>query len=269
MRERKTHKTSTFPTHHLTRLAFFHFSHSSDAMRSDLRFALSLPNFATLMTTKLSALFVAYSLAALASGKEIITREIPWDGSEALTIAVPADVRFVQAPGPGKVLVSGPRRSVESFKVSGGVLRDGTLRTGKPLTIVVTAPKITRFAAQGSTKLTIEGFDQDELQLETTGRADVKAAGRAGTIKLNLQGFGWADLSQVQAQGAEIALTGSRRALVAPQVWAKLSGNGVVVLLTRPTQLDLELWGAGRVFHAGPLQPALAHAGRLAPITDY
>jgi hypothetical protein len=29
------------------------------------------------------------------------TRELPWDGSESLTLEVPASVRFVQAVGPG------------------------------------------------------------------------------------------------------------------------------------------------------------------------
>lgn len=218
------------------------------------------------MITKLSALFLASTLAALAqSGKEAITREIPWDGSETLVLDVPAEVRFVQTPGPGKVVITGPRRSVERFDVTGGVLSDHRLRTGTQLKIVVTAPKITRFVAKGGDKLTIEGFDQGELQIETTGRADVKATGRTGTIKLNLQGFGWADLSQVQAQGAEVSLTGSRRAIIAPTSWAKLSGNGAVVLLTRPGQLTQELWGAGRVIHAYPAGAGPALVALSAP----
>ena len=36
-----------------------------------------------------------------------MTRELPWDGSEMLTIGVPASVRFVQTSGPGKVIVTG------------------------------------------------------------------------------------------------------------------------------------------------------------------
>lgn len=213
-----------------------------------------------LMITKFSTLLLASTLVAFAqSGKESITREIPWDGSEALILDVPAEVRFVQTPGPGKVVVTGPRRSVERFDVIGGVLRDHRLRTGTQLKIVVTAPKITRFSVKGGDKLTIEGFDQDELQIEATGLADIKATGRSGTIKLNLQGFGWADLSQVQAQGADIQLTGSRNAIIAPVAWAKLSGNGTIVLLTRPARLTQELWGAGRVIHAyaGVPGPAL------------
>ena len=219
------------------------------------------------MNIKLTALFLVNALAVFAqSGKETITREIPWDGSEALTLDVPAEVRFVQTPGPGKVVVTGPRRSVETFEVAGGVLRDRTLRTGRQLRIIVQAPKVTRFSVKGGDKLVIEAFDQDELKIEATGRADIKATGRTETIRLNLRGFGWADLSQVQAKGAEITLSGSRKAIIAPELWAKLSGNGSVVLLTRPEKVTQELWGAGRVIHAYPtiaVSPLSAHRASM------
>jgi hypothetical protein len=205
------------------------------------------------MITKIALLLIAASTAAFAQPNDkTITREFSWDGSEALIIDVPADVQFVQSTGVANVVVTGSRRSVEKFEVACGVLKTRSLRTGKRLKIVVTAPHITRFVAKGGDKLTIENFDQLELQIETTGRADVKASGRAETVKLNLQGFGWADLSQVQTQGADITLTGFRNAIVAPQAWAKLSGKGVVVLLTRPAQLTESLEGAGRIIHAGP-----------------
>jgi hypothetical protein len=186
------------------------------------------------------------------SDRESITREIAWDGGESLVLDVPANVRFVQAPGPGKVVITGPRRSVETFSIAGGVLRDGTLRTGERLQILITAPKITRFSIKGSDQLLVEDFDQDELHLEATGRAEITASGRAGTIRLNLQGSGWADFSQFKTDGAEVMLTGGRNAIIAPTVWAKLSGNGDVVLLTQPADLTLKFGDSGRVIHTRP-----------------
>lgn len=200
----------------------------------------------------LCLLLSVLTVQAQSDQESFITRELPWDGSEALVLNVPAAVRFIQAPGPGSVVVTGPRRSVETFKVTGGVLQDRMLRTGTRLTIVVTAPRVTRFSAQGGGTLTIEGFDQDELHIATTGRADIKATGRAGTITLNLRGFGWADLSQLEAQGAEIELTGARKAIIAPTAWASLSGNGTVVLLTKPAMLTRQGRTNGRVIHAYP-----------------
>jgi hypothetical protein len=203
-----------------------------------------------MLARHLTPLFTLLFATVAVSAKEALTREIPWDGCETLIVDVPADVQFIQAPGAGKIVVTGPRRSVETFEVAGGVLKDRTLRTGAQLKIVVTAPKITRFSIKGDDTLTIEGFDQDKLHIDATGRADVKASGRVGTVTLNLQGFGWADLSQLDAQGAEVALTGSRKTLIAPSSWAKLSGRGAVVLLTPPETLTLDFSGAGRVLHA-------------------
>ena len=146
-----------------------------------------------------SSFAVAESLAASDPAGAAVTRELPWDGSESLIVDVPASVRFVQTSGPGKVVVTGPRRSVDGFSATGGVLSDDRWRTGEPLQIVVHAPKITHFSLKGSDRLVVEGFDQPELTIETVGRAEVKATGQAGRVTLQLQGFGWVDLSALAA----------------------------------------------------------------------
>ena len=168
-----------------------------------------------------------------------------------LTMEVPANVRFVQSQGPGKVVVTGPRRSVEGFTASGGNLSDARWHSGKPLDIVVHAPKITRFLLKGSDRLVVEGFDQPDLIIETTGRAEVRASGRAGRVTLQLQGFGWVDLSALAAGEADVTLTGSRHALLAASEKARISGNGSVVLVGKPKTLELNLGESGRVFTLG------------------
>jgi hypothetical protein len=198
-----------------------------------------------------SSFAVAESLAASDPAGAAVTRELPWDGSESLTVEVPANVRFVQTSGPGKVVVTGPRRSVDGFSATGGVLRDDRWRTGAPLQIVVYAPKITYFSLKGSDKLVVEGFDQPELKIETVGRAEVKATGQAGHVTLQLQGFGWVDLSALAANEADVSLTGSRHALVGASDRVRVSGNGSVVLVTKPETLDLALGESGRVFTLG------------------
>jgi hypothetical protein len=203
-----------------------------------------------------SSFAVAESLAAGDPAAAAVMRELPWDGSESLTVDAPASVRFVQSEGPGKVVVTGPRRSVESFSASGGVLRDDRWRTGTRLEIVVYAPKITRFSLKGSDRLTVEAFDQPELRIETVGRAEVKASGRARQVNLQLQGFGWVDLSSLSATEADVTLTGSRHALVAASERVRIEGNGSVVLVTKPRTVDLALGESGRVFTLGDLPTA-------------
>lgn len=184
------------------------------------------------------------------------TRELRWEGGESLVVDVPAQVRLVQAEGPGKVIVTGARRSVEKFTSSGGVLRDERWHSGKPLEIVVQAPKITHISLKGSDKLVIEGFDQPELRIEMLGRSEVRAQGRVEKLTLQLQGSGWADLSGLTAREAEVTVSGSRHALLAATERARISGNGAVVLVTQPRQLDLDLGESGRVFSLGAAQAA-------------
>jgi hypothetical protein len=199
----------------------------------------------------LSSLAAADSLAERDPAGVPVVREFAWDGSESLTLEVPANLRFVQSPGPGKVVVTGARRSVENFSASGGVLSDSRWHTGKPLDIVVHAPKITRFLLKGSDKLVVEAFDQEQLVIETTGRSEVKASGQAAHVTLKLQGFGWVDLSTLAAVEADVSLTGSRHALVAVRDRARISGNGSVVLVGKP-ELQLDLGESGRVFTLTP-----------------
>lgn len=186
-----------------------------------------------------------------------VTRELPWDGSESLSVEVPASVKFVQVSGAGKVVVTGPRRSVDTFSASGGVLRDERWHTGKPLEIVVHAPKITRFLLKGSDKLVVEAYDQPDLRIETLGRADVKVSGKVDHMTLHLQGIGWADLGTLEAREADVTLTGSRRAIVSVSDRARVSGSGSVVLARKPKTLDLDLGESGRVFTLGDAQAQL------------
>lgn len=195
-----------------------------------------------------SAFAASDALAKRDPAGQAVTREIPWDGSESLSVGVPATVRFVQTSGPGKVIVTGPRRSVDNFSASGGFLNDSRWHTGKPLDIVVQAPKITRILLKGSDKLVVEDFDQPHLHIETVGRAEVRASGRVGRLTLQLQGMGWVDLSALAAAEADVSLTGSRHALLAASERARISGNGSVVLVSKPKDLELDLGESGRVF---------------------
>lgn len=192
---------------------------------------------------------------AIGGAPNTVTREIPWEGADALIVGPPAVIRYVQATGPGRVKVTGPRRSVDRFTVEGGVLDDHAFRTSEPLTIEVTAPGVTRFSVKGVDKLSIDGFDQDKLEIAATGFAFIEARGRADLIKLHLQGFGWADLSGVRAKRAQVAVTGGRNAIVAPSESLRASGNGTVILTTRPA-VTADFQGRGGVIEIEPLSPA-------------
>lgn len=189
-----------------------------------------------------------------ASGPQT-TREIAWNGGDTLDIDIPADVQFTQAPGPGKLTVSGSKSLVDEVELDGGRLtfrNHGHVRWGD-LTIVMTAPSVTRFEMEGSGKLAIAGYRQDKLDVEINGSGDVTAAGDAQSVSLNISGSGDADLGGIKARAAEVDIDGSGNATVAPTESAKLevSGSGDIILLTRPSRLESNVSGSGTVEQRG------------------
>ncbi|WP_421934015.1 GIN domain-containing protein [Phenylobacterium sp.] len=178
------------------------------------------------------------------------TREIAWDGASALILDVPGEVTFTQgSEGPGKLTVTGPKRAIDTLALSGGRLSDGVNNTGERLRIVMTAPKVTRFELKGVDRLTLEGYDQDSLEISTSGMAKVTARGKTGTLKLHMTGAGEADLAGLDAESAEVDISGAAEAAIAPRASAKLdiSGSGEVELKTRPLKLEKNVSGSGEV----------------------
>jgi hypothetical protein len=179
------------------------------------------------------------------------TREIPWTGGASVELDVPAEMTFTQGPGPAKLVITGPRSAVEAVEVEDGHIRfrGDHNRRFRRLTITLTAPDVTRFDLAGRSRLAIEGYNQDRLTLDLSGNAEVVARGRAETLNLDLSGSSEADLSGLAAKGAEVEVSGSGDATIAPTDWAKLdiSGAGDVTLVTRPARLETDVSGSGKV----------------------
>ena len=181
------------------------------------------------------------------------TRDLVWTGGDTLEIEVPAEVRYTQAAGPAKITISGPRRAVDDVEIENGHIRfdHGRSRShyGSKLTIVMTAPDITRFDIHGSSSLAIADYKQDRLRIDLSGNADVTAAGEVNVAELDISGSAEADLGKLKAKGAEVDIAGSGEATIAPTEWAKvdISGSGDVTLLTNPPKLESDISGSGSI----------------------
>ncbi|RAK61223.1 DUF2807 domain-containing protein [Phenylobacterium hankyongense] len=192
---------------------------------------------------------------AWADGGPQTSRAFAWTGGEALQVDVPADVRYTQAPGPAKLTVTGPRAAVDSLSVQDGRIGFGRRHHGHHwgrVVIVMTAPNVTRFELHASNKLTIDGYRQDVLRIDLSGDADVTASGETKLLELGISGSADADLSGLKTAGADVDITGSGEATLAPTEWAKLniSGSGDVNLLTHPARLETDVSGSGRIRQA-------------------
>jgi hypothetical protein len=178
------------------------------------------------------------------------TREIAWSGGDTLDVDIPAEITFTQAPGPGKLTITGPQREIDNVELDGGHLhfRHHGMHRGD-VTIVMTAPDVTHFDVSGSGKLAIAAYNQDKLSVDLSGNADVSAKGQAKSLALSVSGSGNTDLSDLKVGDASVAIEGSGEATLAPTGAATIdiSGSGDVTLLTRPSKLESNVSGSGSI----------------------
>lgn len=178
------------------------------------------------------------------------TREMAWDGSAKARFDIPASIEFVQAAGPGKLTISGPKELVDQVRLSAGRL---SLDKSPPeyvrLRVVMTAPSVTEFEVGGDDRLEIRDYKQDRLVISASGSAEVLARGEARSLDLDLSGSGEADLANLVSDEARAEVSGAAEAVIAPREAAELdiSGSASVRLVTRPKRLETDVTGAGSI----------------------
>jgi len=122
-------------------------------------------------------------------------------------------------------------------EVSGKRLLLGTKQSVSPkldLLAKASAARIELLRCSGACRITASDVDSDRLVLELSGAGEIRAAGKAGELRIDVSGAG-----ETNAE-----------ALAAPSVWVKVSGAGRVTLGS-PQQLDVEISGTGSVSYAG------------------
>lgn len=188
------------------------------------------------------------------------SRDIAWSGADGLDLEVPADVSFTQAPGPGKLTITGPKDIVDRVELSGSHLRlsedDWGDHWGR-LTVVLSAPNVHRFSIDGDGSLAIAGYAQDELDIDVSGHGDITGKGKTRATHLDISGDGDVDLGGLATDNADADISGSGRATIAPANAASLqiSGSGEIDLLTRPAKLDTDVSGSGRIVEGAQEPP--------------
>lgn len=178
------------------------------------------------------------------------TRELAWTGGDTLDVDMPAEITYTQAPGAGKLTITGPQGALDNLEIEDGHLRYAHGRQhGTELTIVMTAPAVTRFDLSSSGKLEIRDYKQDKLSLDLSGNAEVSAKGETRSLALSIDGSGDTDLTDLKLADAAVDIQGSGQATLAPTGSANIniSGSGDVTLLTRPAKLESDVSGSGSI----------------------
>ena len=178
------------------------------------------------------------------------TREIPWDGGNELIIAHGGDVHFTQGDA-HKVVVTGPATGVNQLHMENGRLRldDHPLSPRVRLHVEITAPDVDTFKIYGSSKLKIEGYDQNDLNIEINGNGDVDAAGKARSVSVTIRGSGDVDTGNIDSEESTVEIMGSGNTTIAPTQRADIDikGSGDVTLLTNPPRVDTDIRGSGDI----------------------
>jgi hypothetical protein len=125
-------------------------------------------------------------------------------------------------------------------------VRDGTLELtfdhdgwgGDDVVVEASVPELTAIEASGSGDIDAEGIDVDAFELTSDGSADIALQGAAGRLAVELDGSGDADLGDLAAREARVAVSGSGDADVRAD-----------------ERLDVNVDGSGDVRYHG--QPAL------------
>jgi hypothetical protein len=193
------------------------------------------------------------------------TRTLAWTGGETLTVDSSIDVEYVQGDA-NSVVITGPKALADRVQLTDGRLSmgDGDERVvfgwnngnfsarseREELKVVVTAPNVRRFAANGSGDLTITAYDQPAFDLDISGSAEVVATGRTEALTLAINGSGDADLRTLAARDATVDISGSGDAEIAPtgEAQVRISGSGDVTLASRPAKLTSEVAGSGEIY---------------------
>ena len=181
------------------------------------------------------------------------TRDFAWSGGDSLDLNAPADLEYTQGPNT-KITVTGPKDALDKLTIHDGHIDlDGVWLDDRGLKIVMTAPNITKFEANGSQSISILDYDQDQLKLQVSGSGDVTAKGKANHASLDIAGSGDADLGGLTGDDVKVDISGSGDATIAPtkQADIQVSGSGDVHLMTHPPVLHSQISGSGDVTQAG------------------
>lgn len=184
----------------------------------------------------------------------IQTRTLDWQGSNALTLNLPARVIYKQGDKPG-ITVSGSERLVERVTLKDNAL-DMAENKGhhvhwrnSSLTVTITAPALNSITLNGFGSLDLQDYQQPHLDLTINGAASVKAHGHTDSLKLVIDGAASVNLSDMTLSDLDLSMDGAGSVKAGPtgQVKVSIDGAGSVKLTNTPRSLTQHVDGIGSV----------------------
>ena len=180
------------------------------------------------------------------------SRTLPWDGSDTVGIAVPADAKYTRGSGDA-LTVTGDANLIAHVRIRQGKIEMDCHSWHHEGRVAINLPgrSFTKFGLAGSGSLNLNGIDQPELKLGIAGSGDVTATGKTGKLDIGIAGSGKMHLGKLAANDVNLKIAGSGNTEIAPSgdLDVHIAGSGKVHLLTEPKHIETKIAGSGEIFH--------------------
>lgn len=154
---------------------------------------------------------VAHFRGCTATANETVgSRDLGWQGDDAVEIKIPASVHFTVSPT-WRAVATGPVDVLKHVRMRGGELEFDTSfeYCGSDLRIELQGPEVKSWDVHGSGDLTLEGLRQDVLNVYLAGSGSLRASGSVHDTYATIKGSGDANLDDLVQQRIELAIHGS------------------------------------------------------------
>ena len=180
------------------------------------------------------------------------TRSIAWDGSDRVSIAVPADSKYRRGAG-DQLVVSGDAAVIQHVRVEDGRIELDCRNYNRDFKLAVTLPGRTfrKFGIAGSGSLMLDGIDQPALAVGIAGSGNISGTGKTDDLSVHIAGSGKARLAQLSAGKVEMHIAGSGDSEIAPhdELSVHIAGSGKVRLASEPRHISTHIVGSGEILH--------------------
>jgi len=136
-------------------------------------------------------------------------------------------------------------------------VRDGVLyvsnqeryNSGRAVALRIKVPELIAVSSHGAGDITVSDANSDDLKIESTGAAAVKAAGKVTSVAISSAGAGDIDTSRLRATKASVTVAGAASVNVyaSDQLDVTVSGVGSVNYSGDPKTVNKNVAGFGSV----------------------
>ena len=139
------------------------------------------------------------------------SRELEWDGHDSVSLEVPSQASYSPSNG-DRLHATGDPQILAHLRIKDGDIEldcRGWHDRAKNLQITLPGREFRKFAIAGGGGLTLDGLNQTAATIKVEGSGKVRANGKVGDLKMEIEGSGDADFSQIVARHAKIEIEGS------------------------------------------------------------